>query len=261
MNPIGQAAAAVVNKLEKKMENQAVTRIAPQDAPALTPMDMIDRAVQQGAGVETLEKLMALQERWEKNQARKAFDEAMAAAKSEIPVIMKNREVDFTSAKGRTNYRHEDLAGIARIVDPVLARHGLSYRFRTSSEPGQPVTVTCIVSHRLGHSEENTLAAGRDESGNKNSIQAVGSTITYLQRYSLKAALGLAASDDDDGRAVNNNPINSDQVKIILDLIAETKADEARFLKWARCEKVEDLPAGKFDDAVAMLNAKKAKAS
>lgn len=65
------------------------------------------------------------------------------------------------------------------------------------------VTVTCIISHRDGHFEENTLSAGRDESGNKNSIQAVGSTLTYLQRMTLKASLGLAASDDDDGASAD----------------------------------------------------------
>ena len=72
-------------------------------ATALTPMTMIDRALVSGAPPETLERLLALQERWEANQGRKAFDEAMAAAKAEIPTIRKNRTVDFTSSKGRTH--------------------------------------------------------------------------------------------------------------------------------------------------------------
>ena len=175
-------------------------------APEANPMAMLARAVAQGWEPERLKQLMDLQERWEKNEARKAFDEAMAAAKAEVPVILKTREVDFTSQKGRTHYFYEDLATIARAVDPILARHGLSYRFRTSSPPNEPVTVTCIVAHRAGHSEENTLPAGRDDSGNKNSIQAIGSTLTYLQRMTLKAALGLAASTDDDGRSVGGSP-------------------------------------------------------
>ena len=54
--------------------------------------------------------------------------------------------------------------------------------------------MTCVLSHRDGHFEETTLTAGRDDSGKKNAIQQVGSTITYLQRYTLKAALGLAAA-------------------------------------------------------------------
>lgn len=177
-----------------------IARIEPMHPPAaVTPMDMIDRAVSSGASVEALEKLMALQERWEANQGRKAFDNAIAAAKAEIPSITKNRKVDFTTAKGRTNYEYEDMAGIAAIVDPILSKFGLSYRFRTA-QSGQVVSVTCVLSHRDGYSEETTLETPKDDSGNKNHIQAVGSAVTYLQRYTLKSALGLAASKDEDGK-------------------------------------------------------------
>lgn len=228
---------------------------------AITPMAMLDRAVSSGASVETLEKLMVLQERWEANQARKAFDNAMAAAKAEIPTISKNREVDFTSPKGRTNYRHEDLSEIARIVTPILAKHGLSYRYRTASPVNEPVTVTCIVSHRDGYSEENTLTAGRDESGNKNSIQGIGSTITYLQRYTLKAALGLAASSDDDGKSAEEpGPITEEQAGKLRALADEVGADLERFCAYFRIEALPDLPANQFDRAVRSLEAKRAKA-
>jgi hypothetical protein len=210
--------------------------------------------------MEMVEKLMSLHERWEKTQARKAFDEAMAAAKAEIPTIAKNRTVDFTSQKGRTNYRHEDLGEIARTIDPVLGRHGLSYRFRTTSTLNEPISVTCIVSHRLGHSEENTLSAGRDESGNKNSIQGVGSTITYLQRYTLKAALGLAASNDDDGKAAGNGgPISQEQVEKIQLLIVEVGANIKRFCEYMKVEAIPDIPASQFKRATEALEAKRQK--
>jgi hypothetical protein len=201
--------------------------ILPMVRSALTPMDMLDRAITSGAGIEVLTKLMDLQERWDKTQARKAFDDALSAAKTEMPIIVKNRQVDFgakVSGKSSTNYKHEDLAEIARTVDPILGKHGLSYRFRTTSLPNEPVTVTCIVSHRLGHSEENTLCAGRDDTGNKNGIQALGSTLTYLQRYALKAALGLAASNDDDGMAAGNGGERLKSVYASKPIAAEIKA-------------------------------------
>ena len=235
-----------------------------KDGPAtvinLTPMDMLERAVSSNAGVEVISKLMDLQDRWQASHARRSFDEAMAAAKAEIPVIMKNREVDFTSSKGRTNYRHEDLAEIARTVDPILTKNGLSYRFRTTSQPNEPVSVTCVVSHRLGHSEENTLTAGRDESGNKNSIQAVGSTVTYLQRYTLKAALGLAASNDDDGSASEKPAfITSDQLQRIIALADEVKADKERFCKYLKIGSLAEILASDFDHAMKLLEAKRSK--
>lgn len=240
------------------MEQAVVTRMEAQPLSVMTPMAMLEKAVTNNASLEVVEKLMTLQERWEANEGRKAFDNAMADAKAEIPIIMKNRVVDFTSQKGRTHYRHEDLAEIARTVSPILAKHGLSYRYRTTSNLNEPVTVTCIVSHRDGHFEENTLSAGRDDSGNKNSIQAVGSTLTYLQRMTLKAALGLAASDDDDGAVSDGKPetISQDQVGELQALIESKSADKARFLKYYKIERLGDLPASRFKDAMALLVAK-----
>lgn len=243
-----------------EVQTVEATSIVEHDAPdraTLTPMLMLERAVSQGANIEVLEKLMGLQERWEASQARKAFDEAMAAAKAEIPVIVKNREVDFTSPKGRTHYRHEDLAEIARTVNPILSKHGLSYRFRTNAAPNEPVSVTCIISHRQGYSEENTLSAPRDESGNKNSIQAIGSTLTYLQRMTLKAALGLAASDDDDGAsAIQPATITDDQLAELRAIVDEVAADIPAFCRYLGVGSLAEIPQVKFDRAIKALEAK-----
>lgn len=170
-----------------------------------TPLDLVQRAVQSGAQVEVMEKLLGLHERWERNEARKAFEVAVSKAKSEIPIIRKGNQVDFTTSRGRTNYAYEDLASIAHVIDPILSKYGLSYRWRPNAD-AKSVTVTCILSHAAGHSEENTLFAPHDMTGNKNPIQAVGSAVTYLQRYTLKSALGLAAAADDDARSVSAPP-------------------------------------------------------
>ena len=61
-------------------ELQKVNIIPEPETAVMTPMDMLNRAVTAGADIVVLEKLMALHERYESNQARKAFDEAMAAA-------------------------------------------------------------------------------------------------------------------------------------------------------------------------------------
>lgn len=253
------------------MSNAALT-IIPRDedlpafepvaSSALTPMAMLSQAVGRGASVETLDKLMALQERWEAGQARKAFDAALSAAKAEFPVITKNKLVDYASSdnRSRTTYRHEDLGEIARTVDPILGKHGLSYRFHTTSEINQPIVVTCIVSHRDGHSEKNTLSGPRDDSGKKNQLQQMGSTITYLQRYTLKAALGLAAAADDDGVSAGadepSNTITDAQTDHLNQRIVAVKANVDLFLQHFRIESVPDLPANRWDDAMRMLDAK-----
>jgi hypothetical protein len=176
------------------------------------PMDLMQRAITQGADPIVLEKLLALHERWEANQARKAYAAAIADAKAEFKAINKSRLVDFTTQRGRTNYRFEDLTDIADAIDEALSKHGLSYRWHTDCTTPTNVTVTCIISHRDGYSVENSLSSTPDQTGNKNPAQALGSVVTYLERYTLKAALGLTASvDDDDGQGAGfkKDPISS----------------------------------------------------
>lgn len=191
--------------VSRERKERPATEVVTVPEVATTPMQVLAMAVQKGMAPETLDKMMGLQERWEANQARKAFDAAVAGARGEIKPIVKRRAVDFTNQQGRrTNYQYEDLAQIAEEVDPILSKYGLSYRHRSHQE-GKRLRVTCIVSHRDGHFEETSLEADNDESGNKNSIQAIGSAATYLQRYTLKLALGLSAAKDDDGNGGRQN--------------------------------------------------------
>lgn len=170
-------------------------------APADPMVSMIERLVlNPDADLDKLERMLAMKERMEAQSARISFARALSQARAEIPPIIKDATVDFTSQKGRTHYQHETLAGIAKAIDPILARYGISYRFRTDQGNGG-VKVTCIVQHSDGHAEETTLTGAPDQSGNKNGFQAVGSAVTYLQRYTLKAALGLSAEVDDDAQA------------------------------------------------------------
>lgn len=223
---------------------------------AITPLAMLSQAVERGASPDTIERLMGLHERFEAHQARKAFDNAMAQAKAEIPVILKKRDITLGSGSRRNAYRYEDLAEIARTVNPILSRHGLSYRFRTSAEDDR-VTVTCIVSHSDGHAEENQITAAKDESGGKNAIQAIGSALTYLQRMTLKASLGLAAAEDDDGQATGTQlPIDGDQIREILTLLKQSGTSKAALLRFFKIEALPDLPAIKFRQATDMLTAK-----
>jgi hypothetical protein len=223
------------------------------------PLEVLLDAIESGSNPDTIQRLMDLQDRWETKAARKAFDAAIAAAKGEIGPIEKNKHVSFAAKNGgaKTDYWHEDLAEIARTVDPVLAQHGLSYRFRTMVAPNEPITVTCVLSHRDGHFEENTLSAGKDDSGNKNSIQQVGSTITYLQRYTLKASLGLSASKDDDGRTADAAPstITPEQAAALNTRITALKGKLPKLLALFGIEKLEDLPADKYVVANAELDA------
>lgn len=224
--------------------------------PTITPMSLLSSALDRGADEQVLSQLIGLHERSYAEDARRAFETALAAAKAELPVIAKTQIASI----GSKHYRHEDLAEIARAVGPILARHGLAYRFRSNSD-GEKVTITCVISHRDGHSEENSLSAGADHSGEKNAIQAIGSTLTYLQRMTLKAALGLAAADDDDGKTAGvGETITRQQTRELLALIDEVGGEREALLRFFKIKAFAELPARRFRQALVMLNARKGRA-
>lgn len=163
-----------------------------------TPSDLLRMAVAQGADLDRLERLLALQERWEANEARKAFVQAMTEFKRNPPEILKTKLVQFLDVK----YMHATLGDVTAAVIEALARHDFSHRWDTQQPGDGRIVVHCIITHAKGHSETNTLMASPDVSGKKNAIQAIASAVTYLERYTLLSACGLATKDmeDDDGR-------------------------------------------------------------
>jgi hypothetical protein len=171
----------------------------------LTPIELLQLAILQNANVDQLTKLMDLQERWEKNERRKAYFAAMELFKAEIPRISKNKHVRFDSKKegtASTDYWHATLDHVCDVLIPALSKHGITHQWVPAQPPGL-VRITCILTHVLGHSEQATLEAPPDNSGNKNPVQAVSSTVTMLQRYTFLSAVGAAAKNtDSDGRVL-----------------------------------------------------------
>lgn len=181
-----------------KSESVAVLeRHEPQAAPVVatvTPMTMLNMAVQQGADIEKLGQLMALQERWEANEAKKAFVEAMSAFKANPPAVYKDRE------NKQYDSRYTSIGNLVNTVNSALSQHGLSARWDVDQSAG--IRVTCILTHRQGHSEQCSMSGPPDNSGKKNPLQEIKSTVTYLKVATFEAITGIASTDgnaDDDG--------------------------------------------------------------
>lgn len=197
------------------------------DSPPLspTPLDLLQRAIAQNVSMDQLERLQLLYERWEANEARKAFVAAMNRFKSNAPAILKNKDASMQIKQekggGSYSYSYATLDNVCRAVIAGLSAVGISHHWEMvqNGQPLNTIAVTCILTHESGHSEETSLEGQPDQSGGKNNIQAVGSTVTYLQRYTLLAATGLAAGGTDtDGAAPTNGEIAKH-----LELVAKAK--------------------------------------
>ena len=230
------------------MENEIVKQ---------APTDLINSAIQNGADLEQIEKLLELQFKWEANEARKAYNKAMAEFKSNPPKIDKDKKVGYSTSKGKVGYSHASLYNVVDKITAELSKHGLSASWRT--EQNGQIKVTCRISHSMGHYEETSLSADADTSGSKNAIQAVGSTITYLERYSLLAITGLATEDQDNDGNLPSDKIDENKVAILKKLIEDLKVDKTKFYKFMSVEKIEDIPVDKFAKAKVALEAKRRK--
>ena len=217
-----------------------------------TPATLLQMAVEQGADIDKLEKLMALQDRWEKSQAEKAFNQAMSDFSANLPTIEKTVYV-----KHFDGY-HADIGVMAKMIREAMAPHGLSFRWNT--EQGDKITVTCVVKHRGGHSESTPLSSSPDKSGGKNDIQAIGSAVKYLERYTLEAATGIVASGaDDDGAATQTVELVTDeQVQILEAKLSDNDIPIDRFKKWmrsnAKVESFAELNEAGYQHVMAKAN-------
>ena len=218
-----------------------------------SPAELIAAAVSQNTDLDKLEKLLQLQERWESNEAKKAYHKAMVAFKANPPKIEKDKKVSFATNKGKTEYSHASLANVTDKISKALSEQGLSASWRTKQN-GQ-VIVTCQITHEMGHSEETSLSAPSDTSGVKNPIQAIASTISYLERYTLLALTGLATSEmDDDAQSITvKTGLTEEQERTLGEWLLAAEVTEKQFCSTMKISSISELTQARYQTALEAL--------
>lgn len=226
-----------------------------------TPGGLLAVAVARGASVEELDRLLSLKERFDAEEARKAYTAAMARFKQNAPEIFKDKRVEFDTSSGQTSYSHATLGQVANVIASSLGEYGLSHAWSIVEQSENFIKVRCTVTHEAGHSEFAELGAGPDGSGGKNAIQAVASTVTYLERYTLLAITGMAAQEgDDDGAAGGTEYCTEEQIaelQALIDALGKKFLAKSFFNGMGKIESLEQLPAKRFKQALKVLEAKR----
>lgn len=235
--------------------------------PEVHPLSLIQVAIEKNYTPEFIEKMMDLQERNEARMARQAYNKAMSAFKANPPKVWKDIQVKYEAQGKTTSWSHADLGIAAGAINKALGEHGLNSTWRTLPLEDKKVRVTCVIAHELGHSEETYLEAGPDTTGSKNEIQAIGSTVFYLERYTLFALSGLApARMDDDGVAASSQIvefINEKELSELVDTINEREANEPVYLGYLssvlgrEIKELAQIPAKDFKRAMNELKKRK----
>ncbi|WP_454917350.1 ERF family protein [Xanthobacter sediminis] len=244
---------------------QAPARRATARSSAKSDAGSILGAIMQAASnpqidADKVERLMKMYREIVADEAKRAYLAAFPAMQAELPVVNQNGQIEIRekgTAKVIQSTRYAKWEDINEAIQPVLGKHGFGLSFRLSVAADGKQNVTAVVSHNEGHQEETTITLMHDSTGSKNSVQAVGSTISYGQRYSARALLNFqsrAREDrDDDGQAAGGHEepatITAEQAAELRQLIQTHRRNEAKFLTWAKLQKLEDIPADRFYDA------------
>lgn len=233
----------------------------PSDAAAL--MQVISRAASDPAiDVGKLERLMAMYERITASQSKAAFDRALSEMQPKLPIVDRRGQIIIRDKADKEKIIQSTpyalFEDINEAISPMLAEHGFAISFRIGMSADGKVAVTAILSHREGHREETSLQLMHDSTGSKNSVQAVGSSVSYGKRYTLCAILNITTrGEDDDGAEAGK--VTEDQVKHLTALIQEVGADAGKFLIFMNVPALTDILAARYPSAVRALEGKRAK--
>lgn len=131
----------------------------------------------------------------ETSQTTAKLDAALAKAQGEIEAASK----DKVNPAFRSKYA--DLTSVWAAIRPALSKHGISItQWPVHSEDGRLHIVT-----RVAHDGE-WIKAHFSIPVVKQDPHGYGSATTYAKRFSLAAAIGVVADDDDDGNAASQRP-------------------------------------------------------
>ena len=121
---------------------------------------------------------------------------ALSEFQSNLPKIEKDANVNL----GSYSFSYAPLETIIQAIKPLLKQTGLSFLHVMNDS-----ILECIILHSSGQ----CINTGGIAIKMSNKMQDMGSSMTYARRYTLCAALGIVAEDDDDGNSSDGNKIES----------------------------------------------------
>lgn len=240
-----------VTRMEQPVSQEVVPAV-------MTPMAIVQLALDKNFDLERIEKMMQIAERFQKQQSERAFNQAVSAFKQNPPQFFADKENKQYGSK------YTSLGNMVNVVNAALGQHGLEASWDIEQTNG--IKVTCILRHADGHERRVSLTAAPDKSGAKNEIQQIKSTITYLEVATFQAVTGVATSIgslDDDGNGAGDPHgaprISAEQVEALKKLIAERGADVPKFLAYIKADTVEGIRASSYEAARSALQSKRPK--
>ena len=195
---------------EAAAKQEATPTTTVMERTTLDPHELIQSALTHGAGIEALERLVALAKDVRAQQASEAWHGAMAEFQAKCPVIEQKRTANIATRTGPSySFGYAKLPDIMKIILPVMGELGLSVSFRVHHKEKQ-VLASCRISHELGHHEESGpvgMPIVFDDRSAATPHHRVGIASTYAKRYALLAITGIAPVDEPGSDMTRNSAV------------------------------------------------------
>jgi len=210
--------------------------------------------------VDKMGRMLNIQITMMDRQAKMDFDQALARVQADMPRITEKGAIKNKAGFVTATYlKYED---IDREIRPRLQKEGFSL-MHTRSEVNNKMVVKTTLKHKAGHEEAVEMPLPYDApNAMKNAVQAAVSTFSYGKRVNVCSLLNIVAQgEDDDGQMAEANPITDEQaaeIKQSLQRLFEAgkNVDTRKFLNYIGADTVDEIPASKFEDAIALLKRK-----
>ena len=217
--------------------------------------DLLKLAIERGTPVAELKELAAIYQQMSEMDSVQQFNTALAAFRAECPMIHRGSTGKITSERSGTGFSFTYAARdeIAKVVDPILGKHGFSYRWDTKYDKDF-YTATCVLSHIGGHSVSSSFTVPTESKAGMSPQQKFAAAASFAERRSLSNVLGITTTDDTpDTEDANPALLTDDQVMEIEDAIKEIGVNEIRFLKYMGADSVKKIRAKDYDMALVAL--------
>jgi len=214
-------------------------------------LTVIERAVMSpDVDVSKMEKLLDMQMMIMDREARNAFIRDFGLMQSEFPAIER---------RGKShNGMFATFDDINSATTPARSKYGFALSFVPTTANGL-ITISATLSHHQGHTETASISLPAETSGSKNDVQAVGSTISYGMRFTIKSLLSVSTLDPDmDGYDIFT-PLSDEEADQLAIFCKKHDLDAPRyftyFTKYYKRPVASwgDLPAGSLDRAMKMM--------
>lgn len=241
------------------MENEIRAELEKHNETAISVSQMIQLAIDKGADLDKLQKLLDIKIQYEKDEARKSFNRSMVETQKNIEAVLKTR------TNKQTNSKYADLENIIVQTKPVYTNGGFSINFHEGdTQKENNVRILADVIHADGYKEQYHYDVPLDGVGikgnaNMTAIHGKASSVSYGRRYLMCMIWNIPTGDDNDGNAQPEELITEKQLHELRDLLISKGIEkkEAKMCGILKVETLESLSAKDYQKAVDLIKAAK----